>query len=59
MEESAVGIALEGGAEIAEGAEGVAETGGGLGEGTAVDEAGAESFVLALGGVGWFEEVVG
>ncbi len=42
VEESAVGIALEGGAEIAEGAEGVAETGGGIGKGTAVDEAEVE-----------------
>ena len=44
------------GAEDAEAARRIAEAGGGLGGGQAVDEVGSEGFVLALGGVSGFEE---
>ena len=58
-EEGSVGVAQEVGAEVAEGAVGIAEAGGGLGEGAALDEAGAEGFVAAVSRGGGLEEAVG
>ena len=58
-EEGSVGVAQEVGAEVAEGAVGIAEAGGGLGERAALDEAGAEGFVAAVSRGGGLEEAVG
>ena len=52
-------MAQEVGAEVAEGAVGIAEAGGGLGERAALDEAGAEGFVATVSRGGGLEETVG
>ena len=58
-EEGALGVAAEGGEQIAQRAGGVAEAGGGLVEGELLDTEGAEGFVLAVVGIGREEEMVG
>ncbi len=58
QEEGLVGVLEEGGAEVAQGARGVAEAAGGLGEGGALDEEAAQGFVAAVGGIGGDEEVL-
>ena len=58
-EEGALGVAAEGGEQIAQRAGGVAEALGCLLEGELVDTQGAEGFVLAVVGVGGPQEMVG
>ena len=59
QEEGAVGLLAEGGAEVAEGADGIAEAPGGLCQCQLIDIVGAERLVLALGAVGGRQEPAG
>jgi len=58
-EEVAEGVLAEGMAEDAEAAGGIAEAAGDDVGGEAIEEEGAEGFILAMGGVAWFEEELG
>ena len=58
-EELALGVLAELVDQDAEAARGVAAAAGGFGRAEALEEIGAEGFVLAVGGVLWLEEEAG